>query len=31
MIKTMAKFEAAAFAFGFIATGFLTLVAIPLA
>ena len=31
MIKSMAKFEAVAFAFGFLATGFLTLVAIPLA
>lgn len=31
MVKNMAKFEAVAFAFGFVATGFLTLVAIPLA
>lgn len=31
MVKIMAKFEAVAFAFGFLATGFLTLVAIPLA
>jgi len=31
MVKYMAKFEAVAFAFGFLATGFLTLVAIPLA
>ena len=31
MVKNMAKFEALAFAFGFVATGFLTLVTIPLA
>ena len=31
MIKNMAKFEAFAFAVGFVATGFLTLVALPLA
>jgi len=31
MIKNIAKFEAAAFALGFVMTGFLTLVALPLA
>jgi hypothetical protein len=31
MTKHMAKFEALAFAIAFIATGFLTLVALPLA
>jgi hypothetical protein len=31
MVRNMAKFEAVAFAFGFIASGLLTLVAIPFA
>ncbi len=31
MSKSMAKFEAFAFAFGFVMTGFVSLVALPLA
>jgi hypothetical protein len=31
MMKNMARFEAIAFAIGFVGTGFLTLVALPLA
>lgn len=31
MMKNMAKFEALAFTIGFVATGFLSLVALPLA
>ena len=31
MVKNMARFEAVAFAFGFIASGLLTLVSLPLA